>query len=299
MAPVAYSFMEVMSPVRLTLVGIARIVTAVVRSVPEKVKHARDVRGGVSYIYRDKERMYTLTKQGVEGIIPSVNYYILPMLKLPFVRACVVGLLLPAMLNGCYFNSTGRMLSRAEYEARANVADLKTAPNPVVYTNGADYYVELPRYRFGKPVRLQYSLLSQSSTPPEDVSEKMGMTLYRIPADYALYLTGQGKKVKEIAFLEEVKNAETVKAQCRTLPVRKDAGDKMVSYTYTSPNAGLMRAAAPFNWLLVDMPVTVAENAVAAAAVLGFFYLMDKLDEDWDDDCDDDCHHHHNHHHCH
>ena len=218
---------------------------------------------------------------------------ILPvMMRNPFLRIGVSGLLLVALLNSCYFNSTGRLLDKARYEARVNTADLKTAPNPVVYTDGTEYYIELPRYRYGIPVRLQYTPSEQSQEP---VSEKRGMGLFRIPADFAQYLTGQGKGPQEPLFLEEVPNADLLKKQCRTVPVVKPAGDKMVTYTYESPNAGLIRVAAPFNWLLVDLPVTVLENGVAIAAVAGLLYLATHDDED----CDDDCHEHHHHHHRH
>ncbi len=156
----------------------------------------------------------------------------------------------------------------------------------MVYTNGTEYYIELPRYRYGIPVRLQCGLSEQYQEP---VSEKRGMGLFRIPADFAQYLTGQGKGPKEPLFLEEVPNAELLKKQCLSIPVVKPAGDKMVSYTYESPNAGVIRVAAPFNWLLVDLPVTVLENGVIIAAFAGLLYLAME-----DDDCDDDCdvHHH-------
>lgn len=216
------------------------------------------------------------------------------MMRNPLLRVVVSSLLMVALMNSCYFNSTGRLLDRARYEARANTADLKIAPNPVVYTNGTEYYIELPRYRYGIPVPLQCELSGQSQEP---VSEKRGMGLFRIPADFAQYLTGQGKGTKEPLFLEEVPNAESVKKQCSSIPVVKPAGDKMVSYTYESPNAGLIRVAAPFNWLLVDLPVTVLENGVAIAAVAGLLYLA--MHDDDDDDCDDDCHDHHHHHHRH
>ena len=57
--------------------------------------------------------------------------------------------------------------------------------------------------------------------------------------------------------------------------------------------AGLLMAA-PFNWLLVDLPVTVLENDAIIAVFAGCLYLAME-----DDDCDDDCDHHHGHHHCH
>ena len=33
-------------------------------------------------------------------------------------------LCLPVMLNSCYFNTTGSLIDKAQYEARANAADL-------------------------------------------------------------------------------------------------------------------------------------------------------------------------------
>lgn len=198
-------------------------------------------------------------------------------------------LCLPMVLNSCYFNSTGRLLDRAQYEARANAADLNVSPNPVVYQNGADYYIELPRYRYGSPVKLQYSVFSQK-TAEEAALEPRGMGVFRISEDYALYLTGQGKKPAEHFSMQEVANADEVKMLGRRIPVVKKADEHMVAYSYTSPDAGWLHAAVPFNWLLVDLPVTVAENAVIVAGVAGVIWLIAEID----DDCDE-CHHHHKH----
>ncbi len=46
------------------------------------------------------------------------------MMRNPFLRMGVSSLLTVALLNSCYFNSTGRLLDKARYEARANTADL-------------------------------------------------------------------------------------------------------------------------------------------------------------------------------
>lgn len=202
-------------------------------------------------------------------------------------------LCLPVMLNSCYFNSTGRLIDNARYEARANAADLNVSPNPVVYQNGSNYYIELPRYRYGNPVKLQYSAFDQES-PMEASLEPRGMGMYRITESFALYLTGQGKKPAEQISMQEVTNADEVKRLSRRIPVVKKADDHMVAYSYESPNSGWLHAAAPFNWLLVDLPVTVAENAVIVAGIAGVIWLIAEAD----DDCDD-CHHHHHHHHRH
>ena len=194
---------------------------------------------------------------------------------------------LPVMLNSCYFNSTGSLIDKAQYEARANAADLNVSPNPVVYQNGSNYYIELPRYRYGHPVKLQYSVFDQES-PMEASMEPRGMGMYRISEEYARYLTGQGKKTDELFSMQEVANADEVKMLSRRIPVVKKADDHMVAYSYESPNSGWLYAAVPFNWLLVDLPVTVVENAVIVAGVAGVIWLLAEAD----DDCDD-CHHHH------
>lgn len=92
--------------------------------------------------------------------------------------------------------------------------------------------------------------------------------MFRIPEDYANWLTGRGRKVDNIAFIAEVPNAEDIKARCTTLPVVKAPGNRTVNFTYHSPNAGWMYLAVPFSWLLVDLPVTIVENSVLAAYVV-------------------------------
>ena len=207
-------------------------------------------------------------------------------------RAIVAALCLPGLLNSCYFNSTARLYDSAEYEARANAADLNSMPNPVVYQNGNSYYIELPRYRYGTPLQLQYSVFDQEQAS-EPSLEPRGTGVYRIPQDLALYLTGQGGKVPEVFSMEEVPQAEEIKQLSRRMPVVKRAAERQVCYTFRSPNATWLRVAAPFNWLLVDVPVTVVENAAIVAGVAGVIWLLVEVD---DDDCCDDKHHHGHHH---
>ena len=110
----------------------------------------------------------------------------------------------------------------------------------------------------------------------------------KLQEEYARYLTGQGKKTDELFSMQEVANADEVKMLSRRIPVVKKADDHMVAYSYESPNSGWLYVAVPFNWLLVDLPVTVAENAVIVAGVVGVIWLLAEAD----DDCDD-CHHCH------
>ena len=190
--------------------------------------------------------------------------------------------LLLCPMNSCYFNSTGRLIDRAQYEARATTADLATMPSPQVYTDGTEYYIELPRYRNGDAPQLQKSIFDNEPEGSAPI-ERRGMGLFRIPKNYALWLTGKGKKVNHVDFLEEVPGAAGIKARCTTMPIIRKGGDRSVTYTYRSPNAGLMYVAVPFNWLLVDLPVTVVENAAVAACIVGVAYVASMND---DEECD-------------
>lgn len=206
------------------------------------------------------------------------------------------------LLNSCYFNSTSVLLDKAQYEATATTADLATHPAPLVYTDGTEYYIELPRYSANPSPKLQRSAFEQNEAT-DTAPEKRGVGMFRIPADYANWLIGKGKKVDNVAFLEEVPNADAIKSRCSVMPVVKSPGNRTVNYTYTSPNAGLMYVAVPFNWLLVDLPVTAVENAAIAACVVGVVYLLAEADDDECPHCGHDydssyhrrhcCHHHH------
>ena len=134
---------------------------------------------------------------------------------------------------------------------------------------------------------------AQEQTPSPSL-EARGTGMFRIPEELALYLTGQGGQMNEMFSLEEVPEAEEIKQLSRRMPVVKRVAERHVHYTYHSSDAAWLRVAAPFNWLLVDVPVTVAENAAMLAGVAGVIWLLAEVD---DDDCDD-CHHHgHRHHH--
>lgn len=180
--------------------------------------------------------------------------------------------LLPLLLASCYFNSTASIYDKAEYEARVNTADLNSASKPVVYQNGENYYIELPRYRYGVPIRMQHVLFEQETAVA--CAEQRGMGVYLIPKDFAMYLTGQGPAVNEVSGVKEVPNADEIKLLSRPIPVVKQAGECVVNYTYKSPNGVWLRMVAPLNWLLVDVPVTVLENGVVIASFAGVVWLV-------------------------
>ena len=114
-------------------------------------------------------------------------------------------LCLPVMLNSCYFNSTGSLIDKAQYEARANAADLNVSPNPVVYQNGSHYYIELPRYRYGHSVKLQYSVFDQES--PMEASLERQLLADKITAEEA-YMKSSDKNRFRAAYEAEKAAAE-------------------------------------------------------------------------------------------
>lgn len=185
--------------------------------------------------------------------------------------------LLPLLLVSCYFNSTARIYDKAEYEARVNTADLNTVSKPVVYQNGENYYIELPRYRYGVPIKMQHVLFEQEKAVA--CTEPRGMGMYLIPKDFAMYLTGQGPAVNEVSGVKEVPNADEIKLLSRPIPVVKQAGECVVNYTYKSPNGVWLRMVAPLNWLLVDVPVTVVENGAIIASCTGIVWLLQAGDK--------------------
>ncbi len=199
------------------------------------------------------------------------------MFKSKFYKNASLGIALTALLNSCYFNSTGKLRDYASFQASANTADLATSPTPQVLSDGYAYYIELPRYRFGPPVKLQYFVFDQNPVPL-NAKEQRGTGLFRIPKEYAMYLIGKESNVTTALTLEEVPDADSIKSVCCHIPVVKDPGERIVSYTYRHPQSEWLNAAVPFNWLLIDMPITVAQNAAIVAAVAGYVYLSVKHD---------------------
>ncbi|MBR3925895.1 MAG: hypothetical protein IKJ58_03940 [Akkermansia sp.] len=193
------------------------------------------------------------------------------------------------LLNSCYFNTTGWLCNQASYEAYATTSDMEQLPHPRVYANSRGHYIELPRYTAKAPANIQRHLFeAPPASPPE--RERRGTGLFLIPADYAAWLTGSGPKVRAVSYLEEVEDADLIKMTSMSLPVVKPSIERSVVYAYRSPNADWMYAATPFSFLLVDLPVTVAENAVVIGGVFVLAYFESTtpryVDHSRDNDCD-------------
>lgn len=176
------------------------------------------------------------------------------------------------LLNSCYFNSAGHIFDKASYRAANDLSDLK--PGDQVYSDGANYYVELPRYRFGKKVRTQMSVFGKANfatrTPIKGETD-----MVQIPEDYAAYLAGHSGKLPQSITLAGAGDAGQVKSSCpTTLTVVRTGplGDQGVRYfNHQSPNRAWWYTLGAFDWLCVDLPMTCLENSLMVCG--GFLFV--------------------------
>lgn len=189
--------------------------------------------------------------------------------KLVRVGLCAV---MPLLLTSCYFNSAGKIFDNASHQACAFTQDIKPHTGQVVYKDGDNYYIELPRYRFDKPVTLQYNaLLDEDEDADKKVLEKKGMAMYSIPENFALYLIGKRSSPKVPDYMVQLDDGSYYKKYGEQIPVVRKPGKYCECYTYKSPNAGWLYLGGVFDWLCVDLPVTCVENALVIA---GSFAVM-------------------------
>ena len=197
-------------------------------------------------------------------------------MKLRYLGTSLIALL---SLDSCYFNSAQHFTSHASYKAASKTSDIKNGD--VVYTDGSRYYVELPRYRVGKKI---YWQISAGASDTRQVSEFDSgyKELFEVPRDFAMYLTDPSAKTgAEPSFMTRVKNPDEVKKIATTkLPILYKAGKKSVSYNYSSPNAVWWWTGGVFSWLCFDLPITCAEIATDAAAIVCVGFLTLYSDEE-------------------
>lgn len=187
--------------------------------------------------------------------------YILPLL-------CVI-----CLLSSCRSYFGQKVLDCAEYQAFSNTAYITTDSQRKVLSDGQNYYIELPRQRYYTPsvnfLKCVGSKFHENkyTAPVSGVSD-----FYKIPQDYARYLTGQSsKKLGKYQPLTPVPDATAIPENCRQLPIVRNIPDWDRStrcFTYTSPNAGLYNTLGYSTIVLVDAPVTIAQNTALAGAIV-------------------------------
>lgn len=184
-------------------------------------------------------------------------------LKKIFTPIVLAGMAMP-MLNSCYFNSAGHIADVASHQARVYTEDITYNKN--VYTDGDRYYIELPHYRYGKEVVTQYNALDSESSSSNEERTYKGMQMFEIPAAYAQYITGISNVPVNLAYVHPVSNGDEIK-RYQAYPVTVIPTSATVDWEYTSPNAPWLYTACVFDWLIVDLPVTLIENSLMIAGV--------------------------------
>lgn len=197
-------------------------------------------------------------------------------MKIRFVSRMMAALALVSLaLNSCYFNSAGYITDAASHQAMMSTGDL--AHGQYVYTNGTDYYVEMPHCRYDSPVRLQYKWLwdkinrdfynIQTNYDTSAKLEKMsGTVMIQVPADFGRYLTGESTAPFALdGQIKMAENPDAVRNMTRKAIVQLPAL-QTARYDYTSSNAGWLYTAAAFDWLVVDLPITLTQNALMSVA---------------------------------
>lgn len=169
------------------------------------------------------------------------------------------------LVNSCYFNSAGHIFDQASYRAGSTTTDVRTDGSQVVYQDSdGDYYIELPRYRVGKPVQTQYSAFSQKNESASTMQRKGEVDMYKIPKDFAMYLAGKANGPQTPSYMDRVSYGGWVKYSDDTIkmPIVRKPGEYTETWRYKSPNAFWLYSAGVLDWLCVDLPVTCVENAL-------------------------------------
>lgn len=164
-------------------------------------------------------------------------------------------------LNSCYFNSAGHLFDKASRQEQVRLSELKHSG--VVYTDGKQYYVEATAFRVGKPIKTQYDAMSKDKR--QAGTEQLGTKMYEIPAEFALWLAGEGAEPTAPPSVRPV-DAKEVKARCTaTMPIKRAPNQGVATYQNKSPNAAWWYTAGSFDWLCVDLPITCVENCLVIA----------------------------------
>lgn len=191
------------------------------------------------------------------------------MIPKPITTLAAMAALSSVALNSCYFNSAGYITDAASHTALMDTSELKIGQ--AVYTNGVNYYLEIPHVRFDSPVVLQYSAFDSrdhSRSTSTKATRKSGSVMVEVPADFARYLTGESTDYFDLnGKVKIAENPDLVRTYPRK-PIVNMSGAMRALYDYNSPNSGWLWTAAVFDWMLVDFPITVTQSSLMVVVAL-------------------------------
>lgn len=187
-------------------------------------------------------------------------------------RSVALACALSVALSSCYFNSAGYITDAASHTAMMDTSELKIGQ--AVYTNGVNYYVEIPHVRYDSPVVLQYNAFGQSDNSSAVVNRKSGTVMVEVPADFARYLTGESTIPFDLnGKVKMAEEPDLVRTYSRK-PIVNMGGAMRALYDYNSPNSGWLWTAAVFDWLIVDFPITLTQSTL-----MGLCFLLEEFDK--------------------
>lgn len=170
-------------------------------------------------------------------------------------------LLLPlmgaAVLNSCWVNMTGNLLSDLHYKAGVNAND--ATKSQYVLTDGVNYYLELPRYKLDKEPADVWNILEKNDKKAP--IEKYKKELIQIPSDYAAYLTGKASGPEKPSVMTRVENAADVRRKASTrLPIVNKPLVCWTEFDFKDPSPATTYALLPLSFVL-DVSLSAIGNA--------------------------------------
>lgn len=172
------------------------------------------------------------------------------------------------LLNSCRSYIGQQEFTRAEYFGHCLPTDITPNSGRTILSDGSRYYIELPRYR-KMPHALNWAEMMGDKICMPDYDQAVNENdLYLIPTNLALYLSGRSSHMPSASFnnpLTRVENPSEVKSRCTvSLPIVNAAPKNAIgeSFRCTSPYAGAHRAAGYAATVLLDVPISVAQNAL-------------------------------------
>lgn len=179
-----------------------------------------------------------------------------------FLRMSMIGIVSMG-LSSCWFNSAGQTLHQAAYDATGRTSDIQ--PGDSIYMDGSRYYVKLKRYYNGERPKWVYGDGKENETSYEEAGEQW----YRIPYEYAQYLTGKTTQPIRASYLTPVDKKEVVQDSSALVAVVPES--QVFNYTYSSPSAPWLYTASALQFLFVDIPVSTTMNGLMAGG--GFLFM--------------------------
>lgn len=183
-------------------------------------------------------------------------------------------------LSSCRSYIGKNCFERAEYDAFSLSTDISPADGRKVLSDGKRYYIQLPRYRRASRTFNWVEMMGDKFRKPNQTVRVPGEEdVYTLHPELALYVTGQSTKPpSDITKLcTPAEHPAAILPLCtKNFPIvntpEKDSGSMVLGYRrIISPNAGFHRAMGYTTGLLLDVPLTVAQNAsLVAAGAVGF-----------------------------